>query len=101
MSLRALLHLVLHAAVPWAAARLWQRPLAALLWMWAGMVVDVDHLLATPVYAPNRCSITHHPLHHPLLWGVYAALALWPKTRWFGVGLCIHMALDTIDCLMM
>ena len=27
------------------------------------MLVDLDHLLANPVYDPQRCSIGFHPLH--------------------------------------
>ena len=27
------------------------------------MLVDLDHLLANPIYDPNRCSIGFHPLH--------------------------------------
>jgi hypothetical protein len=27
------------------------------------IIVDLDHLLADPIYDPNRCSIGFHPLH--------------------------------------
>ena len=30
---------------------------------WLGWLIDLDHLLADPVYAPDRCSIGFHPLH--------------------------------------
>ncbi len=62
------------------------------------MLVDIDHLLATPIYDPNRCSIGFHPLHQ--LWFIvfYGALCCVPKTRTIGIGLTIHMALDAIDC---
>jgi len=62
------------------------------------MVVDVDHLLADPIYDPNRCSIGFHPLHRLLPIGVYAVMCLFPKTRVVGLGLLIHMILDGIDC---
>ena len=62
------------------------------------MLVDLDHLLATPVYDPERCSIGFHPLHHPYLMLVYGFMALLTKTRWIGVGLLIHMLLDWQDC---
>jgi len=64
------------------------------------MLVDLDHLLANPIYDPGRCSIGFHPLHtfFPIL--VYAGLAFIKKYRfhYIGIGLIIHMALDSIDC---
>ena len=38
----------------------WKR---AYLFMMITMLVDLDHLLAVPVYDPLRCSINFHPLH--------------------------------------
>ena len=67
--------------------------------MMATMVIDIDHLLADPIYDPNRCSIGFHPLHHPLAIIVYCGLALAPKTRIIGIGLLIHMILDGVDCV--
>lgn len=100
MTLAGAIHLLLHAAVPAAVALLWfrERALRAWLWMMAGMVVDLDHLLAVPVYDPGRCSIGFHPLHQPLPILFYAVLAAVPRTRLFGIGLLIHMALDAGDC---
>lgn len=93
--------MVLHFLVPLVVALVfwraqWQK---ALLVMWATMLVDADHLLATPVFDPLRCSIGFHPLHQPWAIALYLVLALLPKTRWVGVGLLIHMALDGLDCL--
>ena len=34
----------------------------AYLIMIATMLVDLDHLLANPIFDPNRCSINFHPL---------------------------------------
>ena len=64
------------------------------------MIVDIDHLLATPIYDATRCSIGFHPLHRlaPIL--VYIGMVLIPKTRLIGIGLVIHMALDSLDCQM-
>lgn len=66
--------------------------------MIATLLVDVDHLLANPIYDPSRCSIGFHPLHQ--LWFIvaYMALCFVPKVRLIGIGLIVHMALDTIDC---
>jgi len=65
----------------------------------ATMLVDLDHLLAVPIYDPNRCSIGFHPLHQPLMIMLYAGLSVFPKTRLISFGLLIHMALDALDCL--
>ncbi len=68
--------------------------------MMATMAVDLDHLLAVPIYDPNRCSIGYHPLHSYYAIGVYVILLFFPKTRIVGVGLVIHMILDYLDCFM-
>lgn len=101
--LRPILHGLLHVAVPGLVARVaWRR-----MWLraWGIMVltnlVDLDHLLADPLYDPNRCSIPFHPLHSYPALVVWFALALWPRTRLVGVGLLVHMALDVVDCTLM
>jgi len=66
--------------------------------MVATMLVDLDHLVATPIYDPGRCSIGFHPLHQPALIMLYLVLCFIPKTRLIGLGLTIHMLLDAIDC---
>ncbi len=43
------------------------------------MLVDIDHLLATPVYDPNRCSIGFHPLHGFYPIALYVLLCFIPK----------------------
>jgi hypothetical protein len=62
------------------------------------MLVDIDHLLATPIYDIGRCSIGFHPLHGAIPIAIYSVLCLIPKTRVVGIGLVIHMVLDSIDC---
>ena len=66
------------------------------------MVVDLDHLLANPVYDPNRCSIGFHPLTAYIAIVVYALMAAVPKLRMaaVGVGLLIHMTVDWGDCIL-
>ncbi len=66
--------------------------------MLATVVVDLDHLLADPIYDPARCSISFHPLHSWYAIGGYGIMAFIPKLRLFGVGLLIHMAADYLDC---
>ena len=98
--LRPGIHLLLHLLVPALVAGVFFRRefLKAWLTMTATMLVDIDHLLADPVYDPGRCSIGFHPLHGTPAIAVYAAALLWPKLRLLGIGLLIHMALDGIDC---
>ena len=66
--------------------------------MLATMVVDVDHLVANPIYDASRCSIGFHPLHRVWLLPLYLALCFFSKSRLAGLGLCVHMLLDAIDC---
>lgn len=113
-----MVHIILHFVIPLLVALLfykknWKQ--AALL-MIVTMLVDLDHLLADPIYDPERCSIGFHPLHTvPFILGYTAmflvpiAVKLWGKNeKWqpymrsvhlVGLGLLIHMALDGIDCL--
>lgn len=95
-------HIFLHFLVPAIIAAVFFRKtlLKAWLIMMATMVVDLDHLLAVPIYDPNRCSIGFHPLHSYYAIGVYVILLFFPKTRLVGIGLVIHMILDYIDCFM-
>ena len=71
----------------------------AWLTMIATMVVDLDHLLASPIYDSARCSIGFHPLHSYGAIGVYFVMALIPKLRLVGIGLLIHMGVDLVDCV--
>lgn len=101
--IRAVIHMVLHAAIPVVVAGSFYRKtmLRAALLMIATMLIDLDHLVADPIYDPNRCSIGFHPLHQYPIMPLYVALAAWKKTRLIGVGLIIHMVLDGLDCLWM
>lgn len=63
------------------------------------MLVDLDHLLADPIYDPDRCSIGFHPLHSYPAILIYVIMLFFPKTRIVGLGLVMHMILDYLDCL--
>lgn len=63
------------------------------------MLVDLDHLLATPVFNPCRCSIGFHPLHSYIAIAAYVTLLIPRQTRIIAIGLLMHMATDGIDCL--
>lgn len=103
MSLRAGLHLLLHLAVPALVAWLFFRTNFQRAWLLLllGWLIDLDHLLADPVYAPDRCSIGFHPLHTAPAVAVYGLLVIPRPTRLLGIGLLIHIGLDLIDCLWM
>jgi len=113
-----MIHIALHFIVPLLVALVfyssrWRNTTLILI---ATMMVDVDHLLADPIYDPDRCSIGFHPLHTTPAIAIYAALfvlpvvirrraggpELHPRARvihLIGLGLLIHMALDGMDCL--
>ncbi|MFC3193778.1 DUF6122 family protein [Marinicella sediminis] len=96
-------HILLHILLPLLVARTafhntWVKAWLLLL---LTMLVDLDHLLANPIYDPNRCSIGHHPLHQPELFPLYLLCLLFPQTRLLGLGLVIHMSLDSLDCVAM
>jgi hypothetical protein len=86
--------------VPGITARFAYRKIWLNAWliMVLTMIVDLDHLLASPVYDPGRCGINFHPLHSYPAIGAYFLLLLMPKLRIIGVGLLLHMGLDFIDC---
>ena len=98
---RIILHVILHFFVPYAVAlpvwrEKWMRPF---LIMALTIAVDLDHLLAEPIFDLNRCSIGTHPLHSWPAIGVYLTCFFSPHLRIAASGLLIHMALDGIDCL--
>jgi len=95
-----MLHLLLHFLVPAVIAGLFFRPewQKALLILIGTMLVDLDHLLANPIYDAERCSIAFHPLHSFWAIGFYALLCFPKQTRLVGIGLLIHMVLDSLDC---
>ncbi|WP_200875581.1 DUF6122 family protein [Hymenobacter sp. IS2118] len=101
LSAQTLVHYSLHFVFPAALALvffplMWQ---TAYLIMLATMLMDLDHLLATPVFDPLRCSVGYHPLHSFYAIPVYALLLLLPATQIVAVGLLFHLFTDTVDCL--
>ena len=63
--IRPIMHMLLHFAAPAAIAGVAYRTQFVKAWliMIATMLIDLDHLLADPIYDPGRCSIGFHPLH--------------------------------------
>ena len=73
----------------------------ASLIMIATMVIDLDHLLSSPIFDPNRCSIGFHPLHTiwaAVLYGIMLIIPSW-KWRAVAIGCLWHLCTDLIDCL--
>jgi len=101
--LQPLIHYGLHFLVPGLIAWVFFRSNWKVAWliMIATMLVDLDHLLANPIFQANRCSINFHPLHSYLAIVVYFIMILFRKTRIVGVGLIVHMIADYFDCLWM
>jgi hypothetical protein len=98
--LQPAVHYGFHFLAPGLIAFLFFRPDWKKAWliMVATMLVDADHLLATPIFDPNRCSVGFHLMHSYYAIGVYFILLFFPKTRIIAVGLLFHMLTDLLDC---
>lgn len=101
--MQTFIHYFLHLGFPFIIAFVffrkdWKRVYLLLI---ASMLVDLDHLLATPIFEANRCSINFHPLHSTYAMAGYVALLFFRKPfSIIGTGLLFHMLTDLIDCLM-
>ncbi|MDH7912951.1 DUF6122 family protein [Winogradskyella sp. SYSU M77433] len=97
------IHYGIHFGLPLLIAVLFFRSfwLKAYGIMLLGMLIDLDHLLANPIFNSNRCSINFHPLHSYYAIIIYCLLLIPKKTRLIGIGLTIHILADTTDCLLM
>ena len=63
------------------------------------MIVDLDHLLADPIYQADRCSINFHPLHSYYAIALYFIMSFFRKPfNIIGIGLVLHMIADYTDC---
>lgn len=101
--LQTLVHYGIHFLLPLIIALLFFKKQwkLALVIMLSTMLIDLDHLLATPVFDSSRCSINFHPLHSYYAIGVYVLLSIIKRTRILGIGFLIHILADAIDCWMM
>jgi hypothetical protein len=63
------------------------------------MLIDLDHLLTSPVFDEMRCSIGFHLLHSFYAIPLYIILLFFSKTRIIAIALLFHIFVDTIDCL--
>lgn len=101
--LRPIVHYNLHLLFPGVIAWIFFRKEWKKAWliMIVTMLVDLDHLLADPIFDPTRCSIGFHLLHSFYAIAGYFILLLFPKLRIVATGLLFHMVTDYIDCLWM
>ena len=101
--LQTIVHYGIHFLVPILIALVFFRKnwkMASLI-MLSAIIIDIDHLLANPIFDPTRCSINFHPLHSYYAIGIYVVLTIIKKTRVIGLGLLIHILADWTDCLLM
>ncbi|MFB9865611.1 DUF6122 family protein [Rufibacter immobilis] len=56
----------------------------------AGIILDIDHLFAVPIYDPDRCSIGFHLLHTYPAIALYGILVFIPKVRLLAIGFLIQ-----------
>lgn len=100
--MQSFIHYFLHFGIPLAIAfiffkKQWKKIYLIFI---ASMLVDLDHLLANPIFDSNRCSINFHPLHSYYAIIIYFVLLIPKKTRILAFALLFHMFTDWIDCYM-
>lgn len=101
--LQPIVHYTLHLLFPGLIAYFGFRDIWKKAWfiMIATMLVDLDHLLANPIFDPNRCSIGFHPLHSKVAIAIYGLMLFYKPLRIIAIGLLFHMFTDYQDCLWM
>ncbi len=98
------LHYFLHFIFPFFIAFIffrkdWRKIYLILI---STMLIDLDHLLADPIFQADRCSINFHFLHTYYAASVYIIfLFLRNPFNIIGIGLLFHILTDLIDCLIM
>jgi hypothetical protein len=103
--LQHILHYGGHWIAPFLIAAIFWRE----QWLRAGLVIasanliDLDHLLADPIFDPDRCSTGFHLLHGWEAAIVYLLMMGVPRwwVRALGIGALWHLAIDYADCAMM
>ncbi|PIE50623.1 MAG: hypothetical protein CSA38_02320 [Flavobacteriales bacterium] len=97
------IHYFLHFGIPLIFALIfyrkkWKKAYFILL---LTMLIDLDHLMANPIFEANRCSINYHPLHTYYAGCIYLLLIFFKNPfRLIGIGLLWHLLTDLIDCMM-
>ncbi|MDD3861227.1 MAG: DUF6122 family protein [Bacteroidales bacterium] len=102
--MQSFIHYFLHLVFPLFIAYIffrkdWKKVYFILI---ATMLVDLDHLLSSPIFDANRCSINFHILHTYYAMIGYVILLFFRRPfNIIGIGLLFHMLVDWIDCQMM
>lgn len=98
--LRLGIHYGMHFLLPGIIAYVFFKKNWKTVWLVfiATMLIDLDHLVANPIFDANRCSINFHPLHTYWALIVYVVLLIPQKTRVVAMGLLLHLLTDYIDC---
>ena len=101
--IRSIVHYGIHFIVPILIGLFFlkQHRFRIILILLAGIVIDVDHLWADPIFDPNRCSIGFHFFHQYWAIAAYIVMLFFKKTRIFGIALLIHIMADVSDCYLM
>jgi predicted cobalt transporter CbtA len=98
--IKTFVHYFLHFVFPVFIALIfyrenWKKVYLILL---ATMLVDLDHLIANPVFDPQRGSIGFHFLHSYYAIAVYLVMLFFKgNIRIIGIGLLLHMLTDFQD----
>lgn len=105
--LQPLIHYSLHFVCPALIARYMDKPRWKQLYVifLSTMLIDLDHLLAVPMFDPNRCSVGFHPLHSAVAICCYLVGLRFFRHRLYMralmIGLLFHILTDLIDCAWM
>ncbi|WBX77627.1 DUF6122 family protein [Tenacibaculum ovolyticum] len=102
--MQSFIHYFLHFGFPFIIAYFFFRKnyKKVYLILVATMLVDLDHLLSSPIFQANRCSFGFHLLHTYYAIAIYILLLFFKKPyNIIGLGLLLHMLTDLIDCLFM
>ncbi|WP_081411152.1 DUF6122 family protein [Tenacibaculum ovolyticum] len=102
--MQSFIHYFLHFGFPFIIAYFFFRKnyKKVYLILVATMLVDLDHILSSPIFQANRCSFGFHLLHTYYAIVIYILLLFFKKPyNIIGLGLLLHMLTDLIDCLFM
>jgi hypothetical protein len=100
--LKFTIHYGLHFGLPLAISLIFFKKnwLKMYVIMLLAFIIDLDHLLANPIFDPNRCSINYHPLHSYYAIVIYCVMLIPKRTRLFAIGLIAHIISDSVDCFL-
>jgi hypothetical protein len=101
--LRTSIHYGIHFLLPLIIALIWYKPRFTKVYFifLLGFIIDLDHLFATPMFSPDRCSINYHFMHSYYAIAVYFGLLFLKKTRLIAIGLICHIIADSADCVLL